>query len=74
MKQFLTELKESQLKLPPHYVNQFSLKMHSLLDIVIKMVSKTEQSRISFEDLCEYISKNEAFEFCRNGNGVKNEL
>lgn len=31
IKQFLTELKDSTLKLPENYVNQFSLKMHSLL-------------------------------------------
>lgn len=73
IKQFLTEFKDSKLKLPPNYLNQFSLKMHSLLEIIIKMVSKVESTRISFEDLWEYASRNEAFETYRNGTNEKTQ-
>jgi hypothetical protein len=38
------------------------------------MVSKAEQTRISFPDLWDYVSKNELFEQCRNGTQTKIQI
>lgn len=51
IKQYVQELKNSQLRLPPSYTSQYSLRMLPLIEVVVKMVAKTEQARIGFEEI-----------------------
>jgi hypothetical protein len=58
LKQYLADLKDGPLRIPSNYMSLYSLKMQPLLEIVTKMVSKSETSRISFEDIWEIVCKN----------------
>lgn len=69
LKQFVQELKEAPLRLPPRYTNLYSLKVLPLVEVIIQMVAKTESSRISFEELWKFVNEAEVFEELR-GNGL----
>lgn len=50
-------LKYNKLDLPKNFASGYSLRFQYFFNLVVQMVAKTEERRISFEELYGYIER-----------------
>lgn len=58
----MRELRDAKLRLQGGMPNRFSLQFNEFFEnIILKMVRRTESSRISFEQIWEYVQRSDIF-------------
>lgn len=62
---FVQELKQAKLTLPLGFSRDHSMKFMEFFDYVLRMLSKSESERITFEEVYNYVENSQNFEEAR---------